>query len=253
MINLDMIGRMKENKLMVGGVGTSTEWKQWIERANDTLSLNVTAKGTTSPEEEMKRGNYTLVTGANGGSIATAGRGERFALTLTEDGFGPSDHASFYAKQTPVLFFWTGTHEDYHKPTDTADRINYEGEQKIISFVSSIVRAVDASDARPTYTLARSDAVAGRSGGFRVYLGTIPNYAETSDGLKLDAVREDSPAAKAGMRANDVIVRLAGRDVRNVYDYTYALGEMKAGVEYDVEVVRAGERLKFKLTPAARK
>jgi len=253
MINLDMIGRMKENKLMVGGVGTSTEWKKWIEQANDSLYLNVTARGTTSPEEEMERGNYTLVTGANGGSIATAGKGERLALTMTEDGFGPSDHASFYAKQTPVLFFWTGTHEDYHKPTDTADRINYEGEQKIISFVSSIVRSVDASDARPTYMLAKSDAAAGRSGGFRVYLGTIPNYAETSDGLKLDAVREDSPAAKAGLKANDVIVRLAGRDVRNVYDYTYALGEMKAGVEYDVEVVRAGERLKFKLTPAARK
>ncbi len=254
MINLDMIGRMKENKLMVGGVGTSAEWKEWIAKANGgALHLNVTAKGTTSPEEEMKKGNYTVVTGANGGSIATAGRGERFALTMTEDGFGPSDHASFYAKQMPVLFFWTGTHEDYHKPTDTADRINYEGEQKIVSFVASIVRSVDASDALPTYTLAKSDAAAGRSTGFRVYLGTIPNYAETSDGLKLDAVREDSPAAKAGLQANDVIVRLAGRDVRNVYDYTYALGEMKAGMEYDVEVMRAGERLKFKLTPAARK
>jgi S1-C subfamily serine protease len=152
-----------------------------------------------------------------------------------------------------VLFFWTGTHEDYHKPTDTADRINYEGEQKIVTFVRDIVRAVDASDARPTYTLAKSDAAAGRSTGFRVYLGTIPNYAETSDGMKLDAVREDSPAAKAGLKAGDVIVRLAGRDVRNVYDYTYALGEMKAGVEYEVEVLRAGEQLKFKLTPAARK
>ena len=253
MINLDMIGRMKENKLMVGGVGTSAQWKKWIEKANGALHLNVTAAGTTSPEEEMEKGNYTVVTGANGGSIATAGRGERFALSMAEDGFGPSDHASFYAKQTPVLFFWTGTHEDYHKPTDTADRINYEGELKIVSFVADIVRSVDASDARPTYTLAKSDAAVGRSTGFRVYLGTIPNYAETSAGLKLDAVREDSPAAKAGLQANDVIVRLAGRDVRNVYDYTYALGEMKAGVDYEVEVMRAGERLKFKLTPAARK
>jgi hypothetical protein len=252
MINLDMIGRMKENKLFVGGVGTSAEWKQWIERANNALQLDVTAARTTSPDE-MKRGNYPVVVAANGGAVATVAPGGRFALTLTEDGFGPSDHASFYAKQTPVLFFWTGTHEDYHKPTDTADRINYEGEQKIVSFVRDIVRAVDANDTRPTYTLARSDAAAGRSTGFRVYLGTIPNYAETTDGMKLDAVREDSPAAKAGLRAGDVIVRLAGRDVRNVYDYTYALGEMKAGVEYEVEVMRAGERLKFKLTPAARK
>jgi aminopeptidase YwaD len=253
MINLDMIGRMKENRLIIGGVGTSAEWKKWIERANDALQLNVSAAGRTTPEEEVERGNYPVVVGANGRSIATAASGERFALTMTEDGFGPSDHASFYARQTPVLFFWTGTHEDYHKPTDTADRINYEGEQKIVSFVSDIVRAVDANDRRPTYLLAKSDAATGRSTGFRVYLGTIPNYAETSDGLKLDAVREDSPAAKAGLRAGDVIVRLAARDVRNVYDYTYALGEMKAGVEYDVEVVRGGERLKFKLTPAARK
>jgi hypothetical protein len=253
MINLDMIGRMKGNKLLVGGVGTSAEWKKWIERANSGLHLNVTAAGATSPEQEVEKGNYPVVVGANGGSIATAAPGERFALTMTEDGFGPSDHASFYAKQTPVLFFWTGTHEDYHKPSDTADRINYEGHLRVVSFVRDIVRSVDASDARPTYTLAKSDAAAGRSTGFRVYLGTIPNYAEGGDGLKLDAVREDSPASKAGLKAGDVIVRLAGRDVRNVYDYTYALGEMRAGVEYEVEVVRGGERLKLKLTPAARK
>ncbi|HEY0098087.1 MAG TPA: M20/M25/M40 family metallo-hydrolase, partial [Pyrinomonadaceae bacterium] len=240
MINLDMIGRMKENRLNIGGVGTSSEWKNWIEKANHALQLNVTAAaGKSSPEEELKRGNYPVVTAANGGASANAAPGEHFALTLTEDGFGPSDHASFYAKQTPVLFFWTGTHEDYHKPTDTADRINYEGEQRIVRFVSEIVRVLDANDKRPAYTLAKSDARAGRSPGFRVSLGTIPNYAETTDGMKLDGVSEASPAAKAGLRAGDVIVRLAGRDVRNVYDYTYVLGEMKAGVEYDVEVMRA--------------
>ncbi|HZH33125.1 MAG TPA: M20/M25/M40 family metallo-hydrolase [Pyrinomonadaceae bacterium] len=253
MINLDMIGRMKENKLMVGGVGTAREWKEWLAKADSALHLNVKAAGTTSPEEEVERGNYPVVIGANGGVIANAVTGGGFALTLTEDGFGPSDHASFYARQTPVLFFWTGTHEDYHKPSDTADRLNYEGQLRIVSFVARIVRALDASDARPTYTLAKTDAVAGRSTGFRVYLGTIPNYAEGGDGLKLDSVREDSPAAKAGLRAGDVIVRLAGRDVRNVYDYTYALGEMSGGVEYEVEVMRGGERLKLKLTPAARK
>ena len=254
MINLDMIGRMKENRLIVGGVGTAREWKTWIAEANSKLQLNVAAAGgAAAAKEEGERGRYPVVTGANGGTIATVTPGGRFALTMTEDGFGPSDHASFYARQTPVLFFWTGTHEDYHKPSDTADRINYEGELGVVSFVRDIVRSLDASDARPTYTLARSDAAAGRSTGFRVYLGTIPNYAEGGDGLKLDAVREDSPAAKAGLMAGDVIVRLAGRDVRNVYDYTYALGEMRAGVEYEVEVVRGGERLKLKLTPAARK
>jgi len=175
-----------------------------------------------------------------------------FNLTLNEDGYGPSDHSSFYAKQIPVLFFWTGTHDDYHKPSDTADKINYEGEVRIISFVANIVRDIDKSDKRPTYTVAKSESQV-RSTGFRVYLGTIPNYADSTDGLKLDGVRDDSPAAKAGLRAGDKIVKMAGREVKNVYDYTYALGEMKAGQEYEVEIIRDGQRLTLRITPAARK
>ena len=89
--------------------------------------------------------------------------------------------------------------------------------------------------------------------GFRVYLGTIPNYADSGEGLLLDGVREDSPASKAGLKAGDRILKLAGRDVHNVYDYTYALGEMKAGQEYEVELVRGTERMKLKITPAARR
>ena len=93
----------------------------------------------------------------------------------------------------------------------------------------------------------------GRATGFRVYLGTIPNYADSTDGLLLDGVRENSPAATAGIKAGDKIVKLAGREIRNVYDYTYALGEMKAGQEYEVELMRAGQRMKLTITPAARK
>ena len=171
---------------------------------------------------------------------------------MNEDGFGPSDHSSFYAKQIPVLFFWTGTHEDYHKPSDTADKINYHDQSRIVAMVAKIVRELDAADKRPTYTVTKSPA-AGRSTGFRVYLGTIPNYSDSNDGLLLDGVREDSPAAKAGLKAGDRIVKLAGRDIRNVYDYTHALGEMKAGKEYEVEVMRGTTRLTFKLTPAARR
>ncbi len=111
---------------------------------------------------------------------------------------------------------------------------------------------VDESAKRPTYAVAKSDST-GRSMGFRVYLGTIPNYGESNDGLLLDGVRDDSPATKAGLKSGDKIVKLGGRDVHNVYDYTYALGEMKAGQEYEIEVMRAGERLKLKIIPAARK
>jgi S1-C subfamily serine protease len=118
--------------------------------------------------------------------------------------------------------------------------------------VARIVRDVDANDKRPVYAVAKSEST-GRSTGFRVYLGTIPNYADSNDGLLLDGVRDDSPAAQAGIKAGDKIVKLAGRDVHNVYDYTYALGEMKAGQEYEVELLRGGERLKLKITPATRK
>ncbi|HJZ80238.1 MAG TPA: PDZ domain-containing protein, partial [Pyrinomonadaceae bacterium] len=171
---------------------------------------------------------------------------------LNEDGYGPSDHSSFYSKQVPVLFFFTGSHNDYHKPSDTAEKINYEGEARIVSFVERIIRDVDKNDKRPTYTLAKSESQ-GRTTGFRVYLGTIPNYADSNDGLLLDGVRDASPAAKAGLKAGDKIVKIAGRDVKNVYDYTYALGEMKGGQEYEIEVVRGTERLKLKITPETRK
>jgi peptidase M28-like protein/PDZ domain-containing protein/PA domain-containing protein len=229
MINMDMIGRMKENKLIIGGVGTAKEWKGLIEDAAPAA----------------------LVT-ASSESVIAYGFPRMFALTLSEDGYGPSDHSSFYARQIPVLFLWTGTHEDYHKPSDTADKINYTDEVRIVSFVERIVRDIDKSLKRPTFTVAKSES-SGRTTGFRVYLGTIPNYADSTDGLLLDGVRDDSPAAKAGLKAGDRVVKLADREVRNVYDYTYALGEMKAGEEYEIEILRGTERLKLRITPAGRK
>ena len=233
MINMDMIGRMKENKLIIGGLGTAAEWRTITEKSNLPLSASLR--------------------GASGGLGEDESRPRPLTLTLNEDGYGPSDHSSFYAKQVPVLFFWTGTHEDYHKPSDTADKINYADEARILSFVAEIINSVDESGRRPTYTVARSEQ-AGRSMSFRVYLGTIPNYSDSTTGLVLDGVREGSPAAKAGLKAGDRIIRMAGHDVHNVHDYTYALGEMKAGQEYEVEVVRpVGQTLKLKITPAERK
>jgi hypothetical protein len=242
MINMDMIGRLKERNLIVGGVGTAGEWRSLIDADNST---GVTVKS-------VKVSGMPVPMTSDGKPPGNVDPSKQFDLTLNEDGFGPSDHSSFYSKQVPVLFFWTGTHDDYHKPSDTADKINYEGEARIVSFVERIVRDIDKSDKRPTYTVAKSEAQ-GRSSGFRVYLGTIPNYADSTDGLKLDGVRDDSPAAKAGLKAGDRVVKLAGRDVKNVYDYTYALGEMKAGQEYDVEVMRDGQRLTMKIKPEARK
>jgi C-terminal processing protease CtpA/Prc len=210
MINMDMIGRMKDGRLIIGGVGTAKEWRDLI-----------------------------------------AGE-KQFQLTLNEDGFGPSDHSSFYGKQIPVLFFWTGTHNDYHKPSDTFDKINYADEARILALVARIINELDAADKRLTYTTAKSDATP-RASGFRVYLGTIPNYADTNDGLLLDGVRDDSPAARAGLKAGDRVVKIGDREIKNVYDYTYALGEMKAGEEYVIGVVRGTEKLTLKIRPEARK
>ena len=250
MINMDMIGRLKERKLIVGGIGTAQEWRSMVDADNSVQGMTVSLN---APRREIvATGKGPIVLGANGQPVVTMDPTKQFFLTLNEDGYGPSDHSSFYAKQIPVLFLWTGNHDDYHKPSDTADKINYEGEARIVSFVERIVWDIDKSDKRLAYTVAKSDSQ-GRTMGFRVYLGTIPNYADSNDGLKLDGVRDDSPASKAGLKADDKIVKMAGRDVKNVYDYTYALGEMKAGQEYEVEIVRGSERLTLKITPAARK
>lgn len=237
MINMDMIGRQTQNKLIIGGVGTATKWRSEIEDLNSTRGLSSVQTTVHFDRDAVAKAINTPIP---------------FTLTLNEDGFGPSDHSSFYAKQVPVLFFWTGTHNDYHKPSDTYEKINYVGEARILSFIAGIVRDIDRSDARPKFTVAKSDST-GRSTGFRVYLGTIPNYADSNDGLTLDGVRDESPAAKAGLKAGDKIVKLAGRDVKNVYDYTQALSEMKAGQEYEVELIRAGQRMTLKITPEARK
>ncbi len=250
MINMDMIGRMKEQRLMIGGVGTAEEWRGLIGRANFQADPGPLASVQSEPggaPVPPKKGDEVNVSQ----NISIAGT-SKFTLTLNEDGYGPSDHSSFYAKRVPVLFFFTGTHDDYHKPSDTAEKIAYEDEAKLLSFIAGIVRSVDTGAKPLTFTVAKSESQ-GRSMGFRVYLGTIPNYAESNDGMKLDGVREDSPAATAGLKAGDKVIRLAGREVRNVYDYTAALGEMKAGQEYEVEVVRGSETLKLKITPAARK
>ncbi len=249
MINLDMIGRLKDRNLIIGGVGTATEWRSLIEDANLWQGITVNLSGAPGPDGSKAAQAMPVIVAANGRPVVTSDSSKTFILTLNEDGFGPSDHASFYGKKIPVLFFWTGTHEDYHKPSDTAEKINYEGEAKILSMVAHIVREVDADDKRPTYTVAKS-ASPGRAVGFRVYLGTIPNYADSGAGLLLDGVRDDSPAAHAGLKAGDRIVKLAGREVRNVYDYTAALGELKAGQEYEIEVLRGTDRLTLRLVPA---
>ena len=235
MLNMDMVGRLKDDKLTVGGIGTASEWKDLVTKKNEIIPpvYNDSKKNNFAPNS--KESVY------------------RFDLQLNEDGFGPSDHSSFYAKQIPVLFFFTGTHLDYHKPSDTADKINYAGLKKVVEYVADITNYIDQNmPKRPTYTVAKSSNQGGRMS-FNVTIGVVPGYADSTDGLLLDGVRDDSPAAKAGIKAGDKIVKMAGREIRNIQDYIVVLGEMKADTEYEIEVMRGTERLVLKVKPTARK
>ncbi len=205
MLNMDMIGRMKDSALAISGIGTAKEFEELCKAENR----------------------------------------EQFKLKLSPDGFGPSDHSSFYAKNIPVLFFFTGNHPNYHKPTDTWEKINYADEARVVRYISRLIEKLDANP-RPTFTKAQSEmAQASRSsmGGFRVSFGSIPNYSEEVDGVLLDGVREGSVAEKAGLKAGDIIVKMGSKDIRNVYDYTDAIKNLKPGDTITVVVKRSGETL----------
>jgi C-terminal processing protease CtpA/Prc len=214
MLNMDMIGRMKNDTMVVGGVGTSPQWKPLLEELNQT-------------------------------------RG--FVLKMQDDGFGPSDHSSFYSKELPVLFFFTGVHDDYHKPSDTADRINVISQQALVTLVQDIVLRLANQPTRIEFTKASGGGERrAMNSSFRVYVGSVPEYDEQIKGVKLSGVRPGSPAEKAGLKANDVVIELAGKSIRSVYDYTYVLQDMKPDVTVDVIVLREGQRIELKLTPIAR-
>jgi hypothetical protein len=220
MVNMDMIGRMKDNTLTVNGTGTSSIWDSLITRVN------------------------------------TAGDGHpRMTLKTVADGYGPSDHASFYKKDMPVLFLFTGTHEDYHKPSDDWDKLDYTGEQKVVAFTHDIVLDLAQRPDRPDFkkTQAAGPMAGGDGRGFTVTLGVIPDYAWTGEGMKIDGVRSKGPAETAGLKGGDVIVSLAGKKVMNIYDYMGILGELKAGQEVPVSVQRGGEVITVTATMTKRR
>ena len=215
-VNADMVGRLRDNKLTLQGVGSSHAWKKLIEKRNVVAGFN---------------------------------------LTLQDDPYLPTDVTSFYPKNVPVLNLFTGAHEDYHRPTDTAEKINYEGLERIAKFSEQLV--IDLAQAPERPDLAKVERTSQDGGGretLRAYLGTIPDYTSSDvKGVKLSGVRGASPAEKAGLKGGDLIVEFAGQKIANIYDYTYALDAVKIGVPVELIIERDGKRMTLTVTPEARK
>jgi hypothetical protein len=202
MLNMDMIGRLRDDSLAVNGTGTSARWPKLLEEANAGVGLKL--KGS-------------------------------------EGGYGPSDHSPFYAAGRPVLYFFTGAHGDYHRSTDTADKINAEGIARVAGVVEGIVsRLAGSTEPLPFTRVAAEKETQTATRGFRVWVGGIPDYGAEGPGVRFTGVTPGSPAEQAGVQAGDVLVRFGGKEVRNVYDYTYALADRKAGDKVTVVVKRAG-------------
>lgn len=208
MLNFDMVGRLRGDSLIVYGVATARELPALLDSAGLGLGLRVHAIG---------------------------------------DGFGSSDHSSFFARGLPVLHFFTNIHDDYHRATDDAGKINAAGAARVVTLAERVVRQLDARSSRLTFVRAAPAAVAQRGGGSQVYLGSIPDMAAgDTPGLRLTGVRAGSPADSAGLKAGDVVVELAGKPVTDLQSYSDALYANKAGDEITIVVIRNGERLTVK-------
>jgi hypothetical protein len=210
MVNMDMIGRLREDSLAVDGVGTSPVWRPLLEEANKSLGLK---------------------------------------LQLGEGGYGPSDHSPFYAAGTPVLFAFTGNHSDYHRPSDTADKINAAGMAKVLALLEPVIVGVAASRAPvPFVRVAADKEMPQATRGFRVWVGGVPDYSEEAPGVRFSGVTPGSPAEKAGFQAGDLLVRFGGREIRNIYDYTYALSDRKPGDVVEAVVRRGASEVTLVVT-----
>ena len=173
-------------------------------------------------------------------------------LKFDEPGFGASDHQSFYLKNIPVLFFFSGVHEDYHKSTDDWEKINIQGEMATVKLIRDLVTEIGNNETPPDFQKVNSSTTS--RGGFAVYLGTIPDYAATDvEGMKLSGVRDSSPADRGGLKGGDIIVEFGERNVSNIYDYMYCLQEAKAGVPVAISVKRGDEKIVLTVVPAKRK
>ena len=206
MINMDMVGRLNaENTLAINGTGTAPVWTDLLKKL---------AEGT-------------------------------FKLVLSESGVGPSDHTSFYLKDIPVLHFFTGQHEDYHKPSDDVEKVNFLGMEKIGSLIFSIISELD-NDGKLAFTKTKEPDQAS-SPRFSVTLGVVPDYLFDGEGMRISGVKEDRAAAKAGLLEGDIVIKLGDIEVTEMQSYMKGLASFKEGDRTVVVVIRNGKKLKKKV------
>lgn len=205
MINLDMVGRLKEDTLLqVNGTGTSKEAVSIVTRLNEDYKFN---------------------------------------LRMAPEGYGPSDHAAFYAKNIPVFFISTGAHTDYHTPSDDSEKINFEGMEKVARFTGDIISQLTFTETLLTFQEAGPQQSTGTSRRFRVTLGIMPDVNGTVDnGLLVEFVTKGKPAYNGGMQKGDIITSVDGKPVKNIQDYMVRLSQLKAGQSVNVEVMRNNKK-----------
>jgi hypothetical protein len=208
MLNMDMIGRIKDNKVYIGGVGTGSTFKAELEQAQKESHSN-------------------------------------FKFEYSQGGYSASDHTSFVAKKIPVLFFFSGLHSDYHKPSDTWDKINAPSAAELLDMVSDVMLQLASAASPPVFAVVAEDkpigGISGGGGGYGPYFGSVPDFGEVKDGVRFSDVRPGSPAAKAGLRAGDILVQFDDKPIHNLYDFTDALRRSKVGQVVEVKVLRDGQ------------
>ena len=215
MLNMDMIGRLQKNTLYVGGVGTGTGLKEDVDSANEQIKLKI---------------------------------------EYSQSGYSSSDHTSFLPAKIPVLFFFSGLHADYHKPSDTWDKINSGEAVRVVDVVADTALAIDEGE-RPAFQVVKEEHnTRGSSGnGYGVYFGSIPDFGEIATGVKFSDVKPGSPADKAGLKGGDILIEFRGNAIKNLYDFTDALQRSKVGEVVDVTVLRDGKPLKVQVKLEQRK
>jgi membrane-associated protease RseP (regulator of RpoE activity) len=210
MLNMDMVGRLRDDKLIIQGVDTATEFGPIIDKLNESAG---------------------------------------FKLTKQPGGNGPSDHASFYPRNIPVMHYFTDLHDDYHRPSDDTEKVNFVGLERVAQLVAQSAEAIAALDSRPTYVaIAPSNSGGGpRRGGDRPYFGSIPDFAQAQPGYALSGVTKGSPAERSGLLAGDVIIKLGESKIGNLDDFDSALRKHQAGDKVPVVVRRGEQELTFEV------